>query len=342
MNAAAWRLTLAATALMALVMGSRSDFGLFVSPLNGATGIGLAGISLAAATAQLGLVLGQPWAARLAERYGTARVIGLGAWWLAATTEAVAWADSALGLALVLFAGALAAAAVGSNALLVGVVGAGSLAGQLLLSPATQFAIEAHGWVAAIFATAALYLLALPLARAFRAAAPKPGPPAALGDVLRQAGFWRIAGAFSVCGFHVGFLGMHMPGVIERCGLPQALAGVWLGLLGAANIAGSLGAGLVLRRWPAATLLVVLFLVRAARVAVLLWLPPTAVVMLGFAAAMGLSYMAVLPPISQLLSQHIGKERLGRLMGVVMLVHQVGSFAGIGLGGWAAARSGGD
>jgi predicted MFS family arabinose efflux permease len=82
--------------------------------------------------------------------------------------------------------------------------------------------------------------------------------------------------------------------------------------------------------------------VRAAGVAVLLWLPPTTVVMLGFAAAMGLSYMAVLPPISQLLSQHFGNEGLGTLMGVVMLVHQVGSFAGIGLGGWAAARSGGD
>jgi predicted MFS family arabinose efflux permease len=191
----------------------------------------------------------------------------------------VAWVDSALGLALVLFAGALGAASVGSNALLVGelgrrlspaqqglavgVVGAGGSAGQLLLTPATQFAIEAHGWVAAMVATAALCLLALPLARAFRAAAPKPGPPAApaaLGDVLRQAGFWRIACAFGVCGFHVGFLGMHMPGVIERCGLPQALAGVWLGLHGAANIAGSIGAGLVLRRWPAATLLVVLFL----------------------------------------------------------------------------------
>ena len=34
--------------------------------------------------------------------------------------------------------------------------------------------------------------------------------------------------------------------------------------------------------------------------------------------------------------------RLGTLFGVVMLVHQVGSFAGIWLGGWAAQATGTD
>jgi len=34
MNAAAWRLTPAAAALMVLVAGSRTAFGLFLSPLN--------------------------------------------------------------------------------------------------------------------------------------------------------------------------------------------------------------------------------------------------------------------------------------------------------------------
>jgi predicted MFS family arabinose efflux permease len=173
------------------------------------------------------------------------------------------------------------------------------------------------------------------------AAAAAPGA-AGLAAVLRQAAFWRIALAFGVCGFHVGFLGMHMPGVIERCGLPASLAGVWLAVLGAANIAGSLGIGWALRRHDAGLLLTALFLVRAACVSALLVLPPTAGVMLGFAVVMGLSWMAVLPPISQLLSQHFGTQRLGTLLGLVMLLHQAGSFAGIGLGGWIVARNGSD
>lgn len=364
MNSAAWRLTLAATALMALVMGSRSAFGLFVSPLNTATGVGLAGISLAAAIGQIGLGVGQPIVGHLAESHGAARVIVIGAGLLAGATAAIVLADSVFTLALALAAAALAGAAVGSNALLVGeigrrvpaaqrglavgLVGAGGSAGQLLLSPVTQFTIAAQGWVVAMLATAALSLLAWPLALAFRGPPPAAArPPAAadagtLGGVLREGRFWRIAGAFGVCGFHVGFLGMHMPGVIERCGLPASLSGTWLAVLGAANIAGSVGIGFALRRWRPAPLLVGLYAVRGLAVAALLALPPTAAVLLAFAVVVGLSYMAVLPPISQLLSRHFGVQRLGTVMGMAMLVHQAGSFAGIWLGGWAAETTGSD
>jgi hypothetical protein len=55
MTRAAWACVLAATALMALMMGTRSAFSLFVSPLNTATGIGLAGLGLAIALGQLGV-----------------------------------------------------------------------------------------------------------------------------------------------------------------------------------------------------------------------------------------------------------------------------------------------
>jgi len=113
-------------------------------------------------------------------------------------------------------------------------------------------------------------------------------------------------------------------------------------VLGAANIAGSVGVGFALRRWPPAPLLLGLYAVRGLAVAALLALPPTPAVLLGFAVVVGLSYMAVLPPIAQLLGQHYGVQRLGTLFGVVMLVHQVGSFAGIWLGGWAADATGND
>jgi predicted MFS family arabinose efflux permease len=230
----------------------------------------------------------------------------------------------------------------------VGIVGAGGSAGQLLLSPATQWTIDAHGWVVAMLATALLFLLAWPLAGAFRSPAPgldtvsAPADAGALRDALREARFWRIAIAFGVCGFHVGFLGMHMPGVIERCGLPASLSGTWLAVLGTANVAGSVGIGLALRRWTPVSLLLGLYAMRGLAVAALLALQPTPAVLLGFAVVIGLSYMAVLPPITELLGQHYGVQRLGTLFGVVMLVHQVGSFSGIWLGGWAADATGND
>jgi predicted MFS family arabinose efflux permease len=163
-----------------------------------------------------------------------------------------------------------------------------------------------------------------------------------VADVLRDGRFWRVAGSFGVCGFHVAFLAVHMPGVIERCGLPASLAGSWIAVAVAANIAGSLAVGAPLRRHDAGRLLVALYGGRALGIAMLLVLPVSTALMLAYAVVMGASHLATLPPTSQLVARHHGVERLGTLFGVVMLVHQLGSFAGIWLGGWLAHRSGDD
>jgi MFS family permease len=365
MTPAAWRATLAATALMAIVMGGRAAFGLFLSPLNSATGLGLAAISFGFALAQLASGVVQPAIAALAERHGAARVMAAGAVVMGLSTAPLAWAHGAASITLLLVLGAAAGSAVGSNAILMGevgrrvpgaqrglaagIVGAGGSAGQLLLGPATQWVIGHQGWIVALWALAALSLAALPLSRVFArpagaaaAAAARRAAAMPVGDTLRDARFWIITGAFGICGFHVAFLGTHMPGVIERCGLPPSLAGPWLAISGAANIAGSVLIGMLMRRRESPPLLVALYLMRALSIAALLALPPTATTMLWFAVAMGLSYMAVLPPTVHLLGQHFGVERLGTLFGVVMVVHQLGGFAGAWLGGVAAAATGSD
>lgn len=360
MSTAAWRLTLAAAALMALVAGGRATFGLFVSPLNSASGIGLAMLSFAVALGQLAIGFAQPGVGALADRYGAARVIVAGAFALAIATALPALWPVPWMISTALVAAAVAGSAVASNSLLVGevnrtvpparaglavgLVGAGASLGQLVLGPATQWTIAYHGWTFALLALAALSLLALPLALPFRrvANAPPPLPSQTVAEVLREGRFWRVAVSFGVCGFHVAFLAVHMPGVIDRCGLPSSLAGTWIAVAGAANIAGSFGIGLAMRRYDAAWLLMLLYGVRAIGIALLLMLPATPAILLGFAAIMGASHMATLPPTSQLIARQHGVARLGTLFGVVMLVHQVGSFAGIWLGGWAAEVTGDD
>ena len=259
---------------------------------------------------------------------------------------------------------AVAGSAVGSNSLLLAEVGrrvsiehramafavvsAGGSAGQLLIAPATQAAIDGHGWVIAIVATAVLGLLVLPLARVFaHGTVPAPHREAAsasgrIQNVLGEPSFWFIAMSFGVCGFHVAFLTMHMPGVIERCGLSPSLAGVWLAILGVANIAGSLAAGVLLRHVSTQVFLIGIFALRAASIVLLLALPVSPTVMLGFAILMGLSYMALLPAISQQVAERFGTERLATIFGVVALVHQIGSFAGAWLGGVVAEATGRD
>jgi len=169
-----------------------------------------------------------------------------------------------------------------------------------------------------------------------------PGFAAGVGPrlAMRDWRYWGIAGGFLVCGFHVSFLLAHMPGVIADCGYSAGLAGVWLAVLGVANVAGSVGTGIAIQRFDAGRVLAVIYAARASGVAIFLLAPNTSLVLFAFAVWMGASYMATVPPTSALLARFYGNRHLGALFGGVMLVHQIGSFLGVWLGGIARERHG--
>jgi MFS family permease len=70
--------TLTAAALLMVTMGVRQSLGLFVSPLNSSTGLGIAKISFALAIAQFTWGAAQPVAGALADRYGPGKVLATG------------------------------------------------------------------------------------------------------------------------------------------------------------------------------------------------------------------------------------------------------------------------
>lgn len=352
----------AAASLMAITMGSRSSLGLFVSPLNTATGLGLITISFAAALNQLLWGAAQPFVGALSDRLGAARVLATGGLLLAAGTAMIPFAQSGAGLVFGFAMIAIAAAAAGSNGLLLGevsrrvsaeqrglamgVVGAGGSIGQLVLGPGTQGLISSAGWEAALFGLAALALLGLPLAMVFRIPA-RPTPcdmcdetSSSVRTVLVSPAFWYISGGFFVCGFHVAFLTSHMPGVIALCGLSPGISGWWLAIVGFCNIVGSIAAGATIRRGSMRRALMVLYGLRALGVALFLALPKSEWVVLGFAGWMGLTYMATLPPTAGLIGKLFGLRRMATLLGVVMFVHQIGAFLGVWLGGIVVTVSG--
>ena len=199
------------------------------------------------------------------------------------------------------------------------------------------------GWASAMQVLAVMVIACLPAAWVLRGTAaqavagtgapPPVGARAAVREALRHPGYLLLAAGFFVCGFHVAFLAVHLPGVVEACGLPTQWGGWALAMLGLFNIVGSLAVGWAMGRWRSKSLLSLIYAVRGLAVLVFLLAPKTGPVVLVFAAVMGLTYLSTVPPTAGLVAKFFGTANMATLFGVVMLTHQVGAFFGSWMGG---------
>ncbi len=353
---------LAAAGAYALTTGARQSMGLFLGPLNTATGLGLASISLAFAVGQLWWGLTQPIAGLVADRFGAGRVLLVGIGMLALGTALIPFMTTTAGL--IFAAGVLAAGGAGlagpavlmsatarlvapeKRGMATGIVNAGSSFGQFVCAPLAQAISSAAGWVVAVQSLAVLTLLALPAAWVLRGnakafAAAQPGVKQSAGQALKSAltdrNYLLLSAGFFTCGFHVAFLATHLPGVVASCQLSPDVGAWALAVLGLFNIAGSLGIGWAISHrggwWRLKSMLALLYAARAVAVLVFVLAPKTPTVMLVFAAVMGLTYLSTVPATAGMVVKLYGPANMATLFGVVMLVHQMGSFLGVYLGG---------
>jgi MFS family permease len=370
---AAWLLILSASAILMLTMAARLTTGLFLSPINTATGLGVASISLAMAVGQFMWGASQPIFGAVADKWGPARVIVLGGVMLAVGLAATPFVSSQFGLMLTLGILSSAGAGAGSFSILIGAtaqrlpperrpfaagfINAGGSFGQFVFSPLVQAIIQASGWVAAMYSLAATTLLTLPLAWLMRGRAPAaatlaPGAPAVLkpaGELtlgkqirsaLRDRSYLCLHAGFFTCGFHIAFLVTHLPGEVALCGLPAGVSARALGLIGLFNIAGSLIVGALGQRYRMKWLLAAIYGGRAVLIGLYLVAPKTALTFYIFAAALGFSWLATVPPTAGLVGKLFGTRYLSTLFGLTLLSHQIGGFFGAWLGGLAFVRFG--
>jgi predicted MFS family arabinose efflux permease len=354
---ALWLVLLAAAGTFALTMGARQTMGLFLSPLNTSTGLGLASISLAFAFGQLWWGLTQPFAGAIADKIGTGRVLIAGALLVALGTFITPYMTTTLGLIFaigvvsaggagmagpaVLMGAAARLVPADKRGLATGIVNAGGSTGQFLMAPLAATLIVSSGWVQAMQVMAVLVLLALPAAWVLkgntRQSAPAGTRAVSTGDAVRTAlghrGYLLLAAGFFVCGFHVAFLATHLPGVVAACGLATQWGGWALAVLGLFNIIGSIAMGWAVGRWRMKSLLSLLYATRAVAVIVFLLAPKSGPVVLVFAAVMGLTFLSTVPPTAGLVAKFFGPANMATLFGVVMLTHQLGGFLGAWLGG---------
>ncbi|WP_019142239.1 MFS transporter [Noviherbaspirillum massiliense] len=355
---------IASGVVLTLAMGVRHGFGFWLQPISQAHGWTRETYSLAMALQNLLWGAFGPFAGMAADRFGTARVVIVGALlymagllWMALVNQPTAFVIGSgvlIGAALACTAFGAVSGIVGRSApeakrsWAFGMSSAASSFGQFALMPIEQQLISATGWQNAFYILAAVVvLLMIPMAFGLREPPVEKasGPQQSILEATREAFAYRpflllIAGYF-VCGFQLVFIGVHMPAYLKDKGLMDPnVAVIALALIGLFNIFGSYYAGKLGGFLPKRYLLSTIYITRAVVIALFLLAPLSSWSVYIFASAMGLLWLSTVPLTNGVIAGIFGVKYLSMLSGFVFLSHQVGSFLGVWLGGYLFTKQG--
>jgi len=309
----------------------------------------------------------QPFAGAVADRYGPGRVLMTGVLIFALSSALAPRITTGLGLVLTIgLLSAIGSGAVSFSVLIgavtrripaghrgtaAGVINAGSSFGQFVFAPLLQTLISVLGWMGAMWSLAVITLATLPLVRVMRTPnasettmvtehASAGGLRAAIGNALADRSYLLLLAGFFTCGFHIAFLVTHLPGEVGLCGLPPSVASWSLAIIGLTNIFGSLAAGWCVNRYRSKYVLFWMYGSRALLVLLYIAAPKTVWTFYLFAAGLGFTWLATVPPTAGVIGKLFGVRYLATLFGLSLLSHQTGGFFGAWLGGLAITHYG--
>ena len=356
--------------VLTIGLGVRQSFGIFLKPVSAELNVGRELFSLGTALSMLLMGIFAPFSGRLADRFGSAATIAGGGvlYVLGMVVTALMHDGFMLILGNILVGIGLSAATFGpvlgvilrvappaKQALAVGICSAGGSFGQFFIVP---LAAILQGWLGdwrpTMWALTALSLLIILLAiglndRSQIAAARKAGggnqtTREALGEAFAQRSFVLLVVGYFVCGFHVAFVGGHLPAYISDKGVGLALFGIkltpselggWaIGFVGLFNIVGAILWSSMGAKYQRKNLLSLLYLLRSLVFLVFVLTPLSAASVLMFSAALGFLWLGTVPLTTSLVGYIFGPVHVSVLNGIVFLGHQVGSF----FGGWGGGR----
>lgn len=342
---------------LTIALGTRHSFGLFLQPMTADLGWGRQTFSFAIAIQNLVYGIAQPFTGMIADRYGAGRVMAAGA--LIYAVGLVLMAFSTSGLAFGLSAGILVGVAlscsgfsivygvigrafpVEQRSVALGLAGAAGSFGQFVMLPFGQSLITHIGWHNAMLTLAVTILLMLPLSTALVEKRPPPQAgqsrqsiPEALREAFGHGGYWLLCIAYTVCGFQLMFISVHFPAYMIDQHMTPETGMMALAMIGLFNIFGSYFWGWLGGRYTKKYLLSTLYMTRAIAIAVFISAPLTPLSVYMFGAVIGFLWLGTVPLTSGLIAQIFGVRYLSTLSGIAFLFHQVGSFLGIGIGGW--------
>jgi MFS family permease len=343
-----------------LTFGPRASSGLFQIPMTVEYGWGREVFSLAIALQNLLWGVGQPFAGAVADRFGTVRVLCIGAMMYALGLVVMSYASTPatmnLGAGVLIgfgLAGCSFNLVLASFAKLLPeewrpmAFGAGTAAGsmgQFLFPPIGNILIENVGWHQALIVFAMTVLLVLPLSLALAtrgsssvSTGPKPVPNQtirqALSEAFQHRSYVLLVLGFFTCGFQLAFITAHMPAYMRDIDMPIWVGAWTLAVIGLANAFGSLGSGWLSTRMPKRYILAFIYFARSVAIVAFILIPASPATAIAFGICIGLLWLSTIPPTSSLIMMMFGTKYMAMLYGFAFFSHQVGGFLGVWLGG---------
>jgi MFS family permease len=369
----------AAVAFLALVgaAGFRAAPGVLMVPLQQEFGWSTTVLSAAVSINLVLFGLTAPFAAALMERFGIRAVTALALMLIGAGSALTVLVNQSWqilltwGLLIGLGTGSMAlvfAATIAntwfskSRGLVIGILTAGSAAGQLVFLPFIAMLAQDPGWRQASLLIAAGALAVVPLVLKFLKNSPADagvlpyGAEAALADaepepapqtarepsgnaairaiqVLKRASkvrtFWALAAGFAICGATTnGLIGTHFIPSAHDHGMPETTAAGLLAVVGIFDILGTIASGWLTDRFNPRILLAVYYQFRGIGLLVLPLLLSATVQpsMIVFVVIYGLDWVATVPPTAAICRQAFGADG-AVVFGWVFAAHQLGAAA---------------
>ncbi|MDD9196987.1 MFS transporter [Aliivibrio sp. S3MY1] len=345
--------------ILIISLGIRQSFGIFMMPISDHFQTGREFFSFAIALQNLLFGIFQPFVGMASDKWGSKRIIMIGAasYALGLVLTSVATEPSMLYLSLgalvgfglsatsyVIILGAVAKVVPAEHAAKAfGLTTAAGSFGMFAVIPGAQTLLHDFNWQFALQVFAMLCTLIITFALFMKTAKPSEKQTEeentqtlteALKEAFANKSYWLIHAGFFVCGFHVMFIATHLPSYLADKDLPASSAAMALAYVGIFNIFGSYFWGVMGDKYSKRHVMSALYFVRTIVIGAFVTLPVTEHTAAIFGGAIGFCWLGTVPLTSGLVRQIFGARYLSTLYGLVFFTHQVGSF----LGAWAGGR----
>jgi predicted MFS family arabinose efflux permease len=361
-------LSAAACLIYAISSGIRSSYGIMLGAIAENSGVSYSSISFVLAVGQLVYGVMQPLFGIVALKKSNPFVLSCGVLLMVAGLLTIPFCKSlwmlmlSLGIILPSGMGALSFGIImgavtpklsaGSVSTVSGFVNASTGIGSTVLAPAIQFMLAFGGIGGAMLFLSAPTLVLLPVSLWLCSSKIQSVEPASrsgerniplrdlFSQALRSPTYRFLAIGFFTCGFHMAIIQTHLFTQITAYGLSEKTAAFAFSIYGIASMAGPVLVGVLCSRVRMQRVLGCLYGSRCFIVLFFLLAPKNLFTVYAVTALLGLTGTSTVVPTAGLVGRTFGAAKLATLYGLVIFIHQIGSFFSAWLGGGCAALTG--